>query len=188
MILLWARGASAADVRLAALFGGFGRGGLLGGVVVVGGGDGVFVLQEDLGLVLAQPVVHAVWVADGEVFLAEGRLRGPQVEGAVVGGGLLEGRVFQQLVERKQVLFLVGGRHVAWRSGNTVLCLRRLRRPRREAPRNPKIQDLDAARRQQLNVRRLDVDDVEALILDVQVPQVYPKIIAGDERLAVAVY
>jgi hypothetical protein len=39
-----------------------------------------------------------------------------------------------------------------------------------------------------LHVRRLDVDDVEALILDVQVPQVYPKIIAGDERLAVAVY
>ena len=48
-------------------------------------------------------------------------------------------------------------RHVAWRAGNTALCLGRLRRPRRKAPRDPKIQDLDATRGQQLNVRRLDV-------------------------------
>ena len=48
-------------------------------------------------------------------------------------------------------------RHIPWRTGNTALCLGRLRRPRREAPRDPKIQDLDAARGQQLNVRRLDV-------------------------------
>ena len=38
-----------------------------------------------------------------------------------------------------------------------------------------------------LHVCRLDVDNVEALILNVEVPQVYSKIIATDEGLAVAV-
>ena len=42
--------------------------------------------------------------------------------------------------------------------------------------------------RELLHVRRLDVDDVEALVLDVQVPQVYAEIVAADEGLAVAVY
>lgn len=38
-----------------------------------------------------------------------------------------------------------------------------------------------------LHVRRLDVDNVEALILDVQVPEIYAQIVATDECLPVAV-
>ena len=41
--------------------------------------------------------------------------------------------------------------------------------------------------RQLLHVGGLDVDDVEALILDVEIPQVDPEIITADERLPVAV-
>ena len=41
---------------------------------------------------------------------------------------------------------------------------------------------------QLLHVRRLDVDDVEALVLDVEVPEVDPKVVGADERLAVAVH
>ena len=39
-----------------------------------------------------------------------------------------------------------------------------------------------------LHVGRLDVDNVEALILDVQVPQVDPQIITADEGLSVTVH
>lgn len=38
-----------------------------------------------------------------------------------------------------------------------------------------------------LHVRRLDIHDVEALVLNVQIPQVYAEIITADECLAVAV-
>ena len=41
---------------------------------------------------------------------------------------------------------------------------------------------------QLLHVRRLDVDDVEALVLDVEVPQVDAQIVAAYEGLAVAVH
>lgn len=41
--------------------------------------------------------------------------------------------------------------------------------------------------RQLLHVGRLDVDNVEALILNVQVPEVDPQVIAGYERLPVRV-
>lgn len=40
---------------------------------------------------------------------------------------------------------------------------------------------------QLLHVRWLDIDDVEALILNIQVPEVYPQIIGRDERLSIAV-
>lgn len=41
--------------------------------------------------------------------------------------------------------------------------------------------------RQLLHVRRLDVDDVEALVLNIQVPQVHPQVVATDEGFPVAV-
>ena len=40
---------------------------------------------------------------------------------------------------------------------------------------------------QLLHVGRLDVDNVEALVLDVEVPQVDAQVVAADKRLAVAV-
>lgn len=42
--------------------------------------------------------------------------------------------------------------------------------------------------RQLLHIRRLDIDNVEALILDVQVPEVYPQVIRRNEGLSVAVH
>lgn len=39
-----------------------------------------------------------------------------------------------------------------------------------------------------LHVCRLDVDNIEALVLDVQVPQINSQVIAADKRLSVAVY
>ena len=39
-----------------------------------------------------------------------------------------------------------------------------------------------------LHIRGFDINDIEALVLDVQVPQVDPKIIATDEGLSIAVY
>lgn len=42
--------------------------------------------------------------------------------------------------------------------------------------------------RQLLHVRWLDVDNVEALILDVQVPEVYPQVVRRDKGLSVAVH
>lgn len=41
---------------------------------------------------------------------------------------------------------------------------------------------------QLLHIRRLDIDDVEALVLNVQVPEVYPQIIGRDKRLPIAVH
>lgn len=41
--------------------------------------------------------------------------------------------------------------------------------------------------RQLLHIRRLDIDDIEALVLDVEVPEIYPQIIRGDESLAIAI-
>ena len=41
---------------------------------------------------------------------------------------------------------------------------------------------------QLLHVRRLDVDNVEALVLDVEVPQVDAQIVTADECLSVAVH
>jgi hypothetical protein len=38
------------------------------------------------------------------------------------------------------------------------------------------------------HVGRLDVYDVEALVLYVEVPEIDPKVVATDERLSVAVY
>jgi hypothetical protein len=40
---------------------------------------------------------------------------------------------------------------------------------------------------QLFHVRRLDVNDVEALVLNVEIPQVDPKIIAADKGLTIAV-
>jgi hypothetical protein len=40
---------------------------------------------------------------------------------------------------------------------------------------------------QLFHVRRLDVDNVEALVLNVEIPQIDPEIIAADEGLAIAV-
>lgn len=110
VVVLGPWGAAAGHVGVAGLLaGGFG-GSLLRDVVVVGR---VLVLEEDLGLVLAQPAVDAVGVADGQLLFAERGLRGAQVQGTVVGAGGVEGGVLEQLVEGQQVLFLVGGRHVA---------------------------------------------------------------------------
>lgn len=39
-----------------------------------------------------------------------------------------------------------------------------------------------------LHVGRLDIDNVKALILNVQVPQVDPQIVTADESLSIAVY
>jgi hypothetical protein len=39
-----------------------------------------------------------------------------------------------------------------------------------------------------LHVRRLNIDDVEALVLDVQVPEVYAQIVAAYEGFTVAIY
>lgn len=41
--------------------------------------------------------------------------------------------------------------------------------------------------RKLLHIRRLDIHNIEALILDVQIPEVYTQIIATDERLPIAV-
>ena len=41
--------------------------------------------------------------------------------------------------------------------------------------------------RQLLHIRRLDIHDVETLVLDIQVPEIYPQIVRADEGLAVAV-
>lgn len=41
---------------------------------------------------------------------------------------------------------------------------------------------------QLLHIRRLDVDDVEALILNVEIPKIDPKVITGDECFAVRIY
>ena len=41
---------------------------------------------------------------------------------------------------------------------------------------------------QLLHVRWLDINNVEALILDIQVPEVYPQIVTGNEGLSIAVY
>jgi hypothetical protein len=41
---------------------------------------------------------------------------------------------------------------------------------------------------QLFHVGRLDVDDVETLVLDVEVPQVDPEVVATDESLAIAVH
>src|ERR1700760_3401066 len=40
---------------------------------------------------------------------------------------------------------------------------------------------------QLLHVRGLDIDDVEALILDIEIPKIYPQVVGGDESLAIAV-
>jgi hypothetical protein len=39
-----------------------------------------------------------------------------------------------------------------------------------------------------LHIRGFDVDNVEALVLDIQIPQVDPEIVTTDKGLAVAVY
>lgn len=41
---------------------------------------------------------------------------------------------------------------------------------------------------QLLHVGRLDVDDIEALVLNVKVPQIDPQVITGNERLSITVY
>ena len=41
--------------------------------------------------------------------------------------------------------------------------------------------------RQLFHIRRLDIHDVEALILYVQVPQVYPQVVRADECLAITI-
>ena len=38
-----------------------------------------------------------------------------------------------------------------------------------------------------LHIRRLDIDYIEALILDVEVPQIYPEVIATDKCLSITV-
>ena len=42
--------------------------------------------------------------------------------------------------------------------------------------------------RQFLHVRRLDIDDVETLILYIQVPEVYAEVVTADEGLAIAIH
>ena len=42
--------------------------------------------------------------------------------------------------------------------------------------------------RQLLHVRRLDVDNIKALVLDIQVPQINPQIVTANKRLPVGVY
>jgi hypothetical protein len=93
-------------------FAGLGCGGLLGEILVV---CGVFVLEEDLGLVAAQPVVHTVWVANGKVLFAERRLGGCEADGAALLEGLVEARLVEDLVVGEEVLVFVVGGHVAGR-------------------------------------------------------------------------
>lgn len=38
-----------------------------------------------------------------------------------------------------------------------------------------------------LHVRGFDIDNVKALVLDIQVPEIYPQIIAADESFSIAV-
>lgn len=38
-----------------------------------------------------------------------------------------------------------------------------------------------------LHIRRLDVDDVEALVLDIKVPKIDAEVVAADERLSIAI-
>lgn len=40
---------------------------------------------------------------------------------------------------------------------------------------------------QLLHIGRLDVDDIEALVLDIQIPKIYPQIIARYKRLAIRI-
>src|ERR1700753_3523132 len=40
---------------------------------------------------------------------------------------------------------------------------------------------------QLLHVRGLDIDDVEALVLDIEIQKIYPQVVGGDESLAIAV-
>ena len=75
----------------------------------------VFVLQEDLGLMLTQPVVDAVWVAHGEVLFAERGLGGCEANGAALLEGLVEAGLLEELVGSEEVFVFVGGRHVARR-------------------------------------------------------------------------
>lgn len=75
----------------------------------------VLVLQENLGLVLAQPVVDAVRVAHGKVLFAERGLGGCEADGAALLEGLVEAGLLEELVGSEEVFVFVGGRHVARR-------------------------------------------------------------------------
>jgi hypothetical protein len=87
---------------------------------------GVFVLQEDLWLVFAQPVVHAVGIADGQVLLRERRMRGGGAQRTAFLERRIEAGLRKHLIEGREVLLFVDRVKVAGRVLGQVNAMRRV--------------------------------------------------------------